>query len=89
MENSNAEKRKYTRMLCNVDAGYTSNELFGHEYITDISLGGVFVETGETFPVGQKIRLSIPYSMQEKYVKVEGTVVRVAENGIGVKFHEK
>ena len=89
VEISRTERRKHNRVSCNVDVGYTSEEMFGHDYITDISLGGVFIETFETFVPGRQIRLAIPFSKEEKYVKVTGRVVRIADNGVGVAFTER
>ncbi len=86
LESKTDEKRKDTRISCDVRAWYTSKENFGEEYIRNISLGGTFVETMEIFPIGQEINLSIPFSDQSKYVKVKGKVVRIEEEGIGVKF---
>ncbi len=86
LESRTDEKRKDTRISCDVKAWYTSEENFGEEYIKNISLGGTFVETMEIFPIGQEINLSIPFSDQSNYVKVKGTVVRIEEEGVGVKF---
>ncbi len=86
MGNKTIDKRKNPRISCDVKAWYTSNENFGQEYIKNISLGGAFVETPEIFSIGQAIRLKIPFSDQNKYVKVKGNIVRITPEGVGVEF---
>jgi Tfp pilus assembly protein PilZ len=86
LESRTNEKRKDTRISCDVKAWYTSKDNFGREYIKNISLGGTFVETMEIFSIGQEISLSIPFTNNNKYVKVKGQVVRIEKEGIGVKF---
>jgi Tfp pilus assembly protein PilZ len=49
----------------------------------------MFIQTDETFSVGQMIMLSIPYTNGEKHVKVAAEIVRVNDQGIGVEFVKK
>lgn len=83
---SQAEKRKHPRKTYDAKVNFTSDEKFGTEYIRDISLEGVFIETAEEFIMGQIVSLNIPYESIEKFVKIKGTVVRITPEGIGVEF---
>jgi hypothetical protein len=60
-----------------------------HGFIHDISVGGVFIETGESIAVGQEILTMIPVPNSPRAIKVVGNVVRSTPNGIGVKFRRK
>ena len=55
----------------------------------DISNGGLFIETDEVFTLGQVIMLNIPFSNENRTIKVPAEVVRVNDEGIGLKFLKK
>lgn len=55
----------------------------------DISSGGMFIKTDDEFSVGQVAIVTIPFSNKKKYVKVPAEIVRIKEDGIGVKFLKK
>ena len=52
----------------------------------NISSCGMFIETVDSFSVGQEIVLSIPLENNEKIIQVPAKVVRADAGGIGVKF---
>ena len=60
---------------------------------TNISAGGVFFETGQTYPVGTPVTLKIsldfgsrkPGMFQSRF-QVEGTVIRSESNGMAIAF---
>ncbi len=52
----------------------------------NISRGGIFIETRNHFSIGQIIKLVIPGTKIDKGVMIKGEVVRISQNGIGVKF---
>jgi hypothetical protein len=52
----------------------------------DISSSGMFIETKDSFSVGQIIHLSIPFPDNMEYVKTQAEIVRVTPDGIGIKF---
>lgn len=64
----------------------------GEKRITDISLGGVFVECEPElirgFHVGQELRLFIKLPAEDDFIKVHAQIVNVTERGIGCKFME-
>jgi Tfp pilus assembly protein PilZ len=55
----------------------------------DISAGGMFIKTDDSFTVGQVITVTIPFFDKKKYARVPAEIVRVKEDGIGVKFMKK
>jgi Tfp pilus assembly protein PilZ len=64
----------------------------GEKRITDISLGGVFVECEseliKRFYVGQGLKLLIKLPAEDDLIKVHTQIVNVTERGIGCKFIE-
>jgi len=60
---------------------------------TNISAGGVFFETGQTYPVGTEVTLNISLDFggmksgqPQSRFRVEGTVVRTEANGMAISF---
>ena len=55
----------------------------------DISSSGIFIQTDEVFSVGQTVILNIPFSDSSRELKVPAEIIRVSNNGIGLKFMKK
>ncbi len=55
----------------------------------DLSSGGMFIETNESFSVGEIITLTIPFSDKKRDIKVPAEIMRITDKGIGVKFLKK
>ena len=74
---------------------FTSNVAFtvqGVDYTgtsSDISAGGMFIRTDESFPVGQTMSLTIQYTNRKKQARVPAEIVNVREDGVGVRFLKK
>ena len=63
----------------------------GMEYkgvILDFSPSGLFIETDESFSVGQEISIKWERSQDAKIIKVKGRIARIESNGIGVQFYK-
>ncbi|MFC1858959.1 PilZ domain-containing protein [Thermodesulfobacteriota bacterium] len=63
----------------------------GEEYkgvVLDFSPSGLFIETDESFSVGQEISIHWERSRDAKIIKVRGRIARVKSNGIGVQFYK-
>jgi len=56
--------------------------------VTDMSSGGLFMETDEEFDVGQEISISLKRSKDAKVIKVKGRIARIEPKGIGVQFYK-
>ena len=80
------EKRKKPRRASPMLLDYAVRDRVRQGFIYDISVGGVFIQTGESISVGQEILTIIPIPNSPKSVRIKGSVVRNAPNGIGVKF---
>ncbi len=81
------ERRKHFRYPVNIRIEFIVE---GYDYkgmVKNISQGGVLIETKELFTIGQAISMtySSPNFGEENRV---GTIIRVSEQGIGVKFRE-
>ena len=55
----------------------------------DISNGGIFIQTGDVFRLGQLVTLDIPFSDGRESIKIPAEIVRVNPDGIGLKFMKK
>ena len=55
-------------------------------YIINISVHGVFIESRERFPVGQKIRMTFNLPNSPKTLKLKGKINRDSHRGMGVNF---
>jgi hypothetical protein len=79
-------RRLHIRKALHAPIHYTTKGGTFRDFIQNISLGGLFILTGRTFSVGQ--RVAIPFSPASigTTVWVSGDVVRVREEGIAVNF---
>ncbi len=66
---------------------YATHDRTYADFIKDISVSGVFIQTHKPFTVGQAISLTFPLPDQKKHIKINGEIIRSSEEGIGVKFH--
>jgi hypothetical protein len=74
---------------------FTSNVSFSlqgvsyHGVSEDISPGGMFIKTDDSFIAGQTIVLTLQYADKKRRAKIPAEIVRIREDGIGVKFMKK
>lgn len=83
------ERRKHPRSPCAISVNHaTKGRAFSsiHDFIQDISAGGVFIETKEYFVVGQKVSLTFTLPRFGELVDLGGEVVRQSPTGVGVEF---
>ncbi len=78
--------RKNKRKNLSKYINYTTNDRFYTGLIKDISKTGVFIQTKDSLSRGEIIMLAIPFSNKNKNSIVNGEVVRINEEGFGVKF---
>ena len=81
-----AHRRNHHRKACSMRVTYFTKEWGFMDSIANISNGGVFIETDETFSVGEQMKLVFWPSNREEPIKAEGQVVWSPPKGIGVKF---
>lgn len=78
--------RTNPRQRCSVPVNYVNRDQIFIDYIRDISVDGIFIETSHSFKIGDKISVVIPFSKGNRKVKLKGKIVRSTQDGVGVKF---
>ena len=78
--------RRHKRRETNLTVYYATHDRAYRDTIQNISPTGVFIETREPFDIDQEILLNFTPSRDADPIKVRGRVVRVTDEGIGVKF---
>jgi Tfp pilus assembly protein PilZ len=79
--------RENPRKICMVKVKYEVENRSFKSYIIDISKVGVFIESNDRFPVGQKIKITFNLPNYHIDFQLNGGVVRSGPRGIGVKFY--
>ena len=78
--------RKNVRISCLISVDYADSERVFRDYAQDISTGGLFIVTRESFAIGEEIVLSMSLAGEGHAFKIPAEVVRKAADGIGVRF---
>ena len=82
----NKDRRKYSRKDFFRIIDYTVEDRYYRDFIHDISGNGVFIKTSQTFSVDQTIIMTFMSADYEQPFKINGEIVRVLQDGIGVAF---
>jgi len=83
---SKEEKRSHVRKPFFMPVDYSTRDRVYRDFIKDISMGGVFIETLRPPPVGQEILMAFSFPNLHRNFKITGDVVRMNPKGIGVAF---
>jgi type II secretory pathway predicted ATPase ExeA len=83
-----AEKRRHKRRALFLAIDYTVGGRVVRDFIDDLSIGGVFIETRQRFSVGQEVTMTFSLPRSRRHYKVNGEVIRVERLGIAVRFRE-
>ena len=83
------EQRRYDRKDFYKIIDYTVGDRFYRDFIQNISTSGVFIETSETFSEGQQIIMTFISPERQGPFKINGKIVRIHSEGIGVTFEMK
>ena len=81
-----AGRRKYSRKTYFMEVNFATPDSASSGYIQNISSDGLFVETKEPLSVGQHIILSFRLPSSKEHIKINGEIVRISPQGIGVKL---
>ena len=84
----NRGKREHSRKNLSINALFMIGSYFFRDCITNISPGGLFIETKAPATVGGAVTIAFRLSDNKGTIEVEGKIVRVKPNGFGVKFNE-
>lgn len=80
-------KRKNRRLPIRSIVEYTTKYTTDKGFVQNISTGGVFIETRMPFHPGENISFNLEFPRDSsKQTKIEGKIIRVSPNGIGVAF---
>ena len=80
------KQRKYSRKDFLTIIEYNVDNRYYKDFIQDISGSGVFIKTSQTFSVGQTILMTFMSPDKQKPFRINGEIIRIHEDGIGVKF---
>lgn len=86
LEENGPTMRENPRRTCLINTGYKIQDQKYRSYILDISVGGIFIETEKSFPVGQPITMLFTVPQNEKPFTLQGEVAWSGPQGFGVKF---
>jgi uncharacterized protein (TIGR02266 family) len=94
MPEGSDNKRRASRLQHELPVAYRSVGSFLTDWATDISQGGMFINTRSPLPVGTEVKILIQLPMIESPVGLSGRVTRVAEfdnqanvvPGMGIQF---
>ena len=80
------KQRMHERKNFPTTLDYSTKSGSHRDFTKDISIGGVFIETTTSFSVGEETSMTLLLPEHEKKIKIQGEIVRVDKQGIGVKF---
>ncbi len=80
------EKRQHKRTDGGVEVDFVIEGQAHWGFISNISAGGAFIETRDSFPIGKELTLCYPSPSDTGQMKITGEIVRIDPKGIGVKF---
>jgi Tfp pilus assembly protein PilZ len=84
-----SDPREHQRAAYRKVVYFTSRKTKHKGFIKNISRGGAYILTRETFAIGQMISLFFPATRLKKELRLKGWIVRVDQNGIGVRFDRR
>ena len=80
------EKRAFKRKSCLTPIDYSSADRIFRDFVQNLSLGGIFIETRESFSDGEIVTLTMNIPNSQHHFKISGEIVRVEPLGIALKF---
>lgn len=83
------EQRGDHRIPCLIAVDYSTQDRVYHDFIQDLSKGGVFIETREPFAEGQRLSMTFSVSNDQNHFKISGEIIRTDDQGIAVRFSKK
>jgi len=80
------KKRRYHRKPYFSVVDYNAQDYTFADFIQNIAAEGIFISTSTPFSSGQEVFLAFPLPVSQEHITIPGEVVRIEEEGIGVKF---
>jgi hypothetical protein len=81
-----ARLREFPRVPCNFTLDLAADGRAINCFARDISAGGIFVESCETFNMEQPVSICFSLDDDRLALKLKGRVVRLEHEGIGIKY---
>lgn len=78
--------REFPRVPCNISLDLAANGRAINCFAADISAGGMFIESCESFTMDQTVSICFSIGPGQLPLKLKGSVVRLEHGGIGVKY---
>ena len=86
IEDTDASMRENPRKPCLINASYRIQDRNLNNYILDISIGGVFIETDTNFSIGKDLLLKFSLPDHPQPFTFNGKIAWKSSKGFGVKF---
>jgi uncharacterized protein (TIGR02266 family) len=86
LEESETSMRESPRKPCLINANYRIQDRNFKNYILDISIGGVFIETDQKLPVGKQMMLKFSLPNHRQPFTLTGKIAWSSPRGFGLKF---
>lgn len=80
------ENRNDPRIPCFLPVNYSTPKRAYHDFIQDLSKGGLFIETRESLHDGDPVSLTFSNENSNTHFKMQGKIVRVEPNGVAIRF---
>ncbi len=98
MAKASSERRRQRRVPVQIQIQYKSADGFFQDYIRNLSLGGIFIETEKPLPKNTKLRVEFCLPEMADPITADGIVVHTlrvgkkkkdnAVSGMGIRFSE-
>lgn len=86
LEEKRHENKRLPRLDYCSEVTFSVNGRFYSGYIENINANGIFIETEALFKPGEKATLTFGLPGAAENIKITGEIVRVAKEGIGIRF---
>ena len=88
-ESKSDDKRRHPRQDIFITTDFADDKRVYRETIRNISLDGLFIETGMPLLMNQELTLTFSLPDSEIPVKVKGKIARIDSKGVGVTLYDK
>ena len=97
MTKANRERRRERRVPVQIQIQYNTVDGFFQDYIRNLSLGGIFIETAKPLPMNTKLRVEFCLPEMVDPITADGIVVHTLHvgrtknpgvSGMGIRFSE-
>ena len=79
-------KRHANRFPYKISVPYTIGSKHGVGSVVNLSQGGMLFTTKDSLNVGEKLNIKFQFRHGRHKMNLNGKIVRIAKDGIGVKF---